>query len=354
MHGELSCYIVVACILHNGRAADRVRQCRNIRARRIARRQAAYRVGVAIYGKGQGLKACRTLLSAVIGVSGIALRNYGDLVLLRAICNLQRAFGLVDCIVVRQRACVEVIAECVRTFANRQLAAGKGVSRAFAGYPARLCGQSRCAVRQSRAVVFFLQIRGFQRHCAFRDLQRPVSGMHGELSCYIVVACILHNGRAADRVRQCRNIRARRIACRQAAYSVGVALYGKDQGLKTYRALLGAVVGVSGIALRNYGDLVLLFTIRNRQCAGNMCSLNNRRINSHSKRVVVVGGITDRPHSVETFSCRSNSNSCTIVQCERGLPLGSGDRFLAVNQGVLLIGVTVAIVLPRLSAGCYL
>ena len=87
--------------------------------------------------------------------------------------DLQRAFGLFDCVVVRLRAFVQRIGERIIALANNRLASRHVVRRAFVLRKA-VAAYRHFAVRQRIAVVDLAVRSGGQRHRALSDRQAAV------------------------------------------------------------------------------------------------------------------------------------------------------------------------------------
>ena len=119
----------------------------------------------------------------------------------------------------------------------------------------------RCAVIHHACIA---AANNADYHRRLVDLQFAIRGLYIELFCYNIAFSILHNRCAADRVRHGRNIRAARIARRQAFHCVGVAIHCEAQRLEACRTLRLSVI-CRFRAVRNNRDLILLSTIRDRQ-----------------------------------------------------------------------------------------
>ena len=119
-------------------------------------------------------------LAVVGGLS--AVRFDFNLVLLRTILDLQRTFSLRDVVVVGLRVVLQRVAECVRTAADRQLAAAEFVRRAFAFDPPGLDRQAvrvlafDVFIRQRYSIELLLRVAARQCHVALVDLQFAVIG----------------------------------------------------------------------------------------------------------------------------------------------------------------------------------
>ena len=122
-------------------------------------------------------------------------------------------------------------------------------------------------LRQHRSVIYLGIAARCDRHGSLRYLQRSVLGRHGELRRHVVAGDILHHRRAGNGVRQVAHVRAARVARRQAAHSIGVALHREAQRLEARRALGRAVIHVVRAAVRHHRDRVLLRAVFDGQFA---------------------------------------------------------------------------------------
>ena len=325
-HIELGRHIVACGILHHRRAGDGVRQVADIRTTRVGSRQTAHRVGVAINGELERLEARHTLDRAVIHIAGAAVGHHRNRIRGRTVGDGQLARRLrAQSVVGRHIGAAAHHLEGVggvRTIVVRRLGSQRAVGR-------RVGDARRLAVHHIAervfgvtellgTVVLYRLVRHGDRDSARGDLQRAVGLVHRELGRHVVVVGVLHHRRATDGVRQAADIRAARVACRQTAHRVGVALHREGRRHKARRTHFSAVVNVASIAIGHHSNLVLVRTVGNGQLAGRCrCQVVVR---SH----IVVRSILH--HQVIAEATRVGAGQRTLGRC-----VGDGGR-LAVHH----------------------
>ena len=267
---ELRGHIVFVSILNDCYSADRVGQAADVGALRIGSGKTLNSVGIAINCECESLESLGFLLGSVIDISGIAVRDYGYLILFSTIFDGQLTLGLVSQRVIARH--IDSISHYLEVVRVRTVVVG--VYQSSAGRC--VCNCSSLAVNYVvervfgvtillRSVICYGSVFDLNGHFASGDLESSVCCLDSELICYNVSICVLNDCGAAYRVGQVADVGACRIRCGQSAYSVGVAIDCELKSHESGRSLFGSVIDVAGVALSDYFDLILIFAVFDHQ-----------------------------------------------------------------------------------------
>ena len=186
---------------------------------------------------------------------------------------------------------------------------GDGIAADQAGD--NILGPALCGARIDEGLVL-----GRHRHRFRCDGQGAVGRVHGELCRHVVVRGVLHHRSAADGVRQVTNIRAARVACRQATHRVIIAFHHEIQCLKSGCALHRSVIHIARAALGHHCDSVFLRTVVDGQFAFGRFRKSivrgDIRLTRHHLEVIGVATVVIRSCRRQCAVCRRVSNGCRV------------------------------------------